>query len=463
MLFHSEVFLLAFLPATLAGYYLCARHGGPRLWLLLAASLLFYGYWDPRLLPLLAGSILANWLIARASKLEWMPLLIGAGVAVNLALIAIFKYADFVGGTAAWLAGFTHERWSIVLPLAISFFTFQQISYLVDLGRGRAPVYSLRDYALYVSFFPQLIAGPIVRHHEMIPQFAADPLRPGLDERLGRGFAMFTVGLAKKVILADGLAPLSDGVFDKALAGTWIAVTESWIGLLAFTFQVYFDFSGYSDMAIGLALMFGLTLPLNFAAPYQATSIRDFWRRWHMTLMRFFRDYLYRPVGLSLHGPLREPVAVMATMMLVGLWHGAAWTYVLFGAAHGLALVVNQLWRDVRPERLALPAWLGWLMTFGFFTLSMSLFRSQSLPATLAILEAAVRGGTLHVGWLGQGQVGLMIIAAGVAFFAPTSQKLVLERSRPTWFWPLGSSVALVYLILGSLNADPPAFVYFQF
>ncbi len=346
MLFHSQAFLLLFLPPVLVGFYLLS--GRFRLWWLLVASFAFYGYWDIRLLPLLAGSIAVNWALAamwgRLGATERgasAPIM--AGVAMNLLLLGIFKYADFIAESAAYAGGWVHDPWNIVLPLGISFFTFQQLSYLIDLRRGQAPVYGFRDYALYVAFFPQLIAGPIVRHNELVSQFGRDPWRDGAAERLSRGALLLTFGLAKKVFVADRLARVADPLFQAAHGG--LSFAESWVAAAAFGLQIYFDFSAYSDMAIGLALMFGFALPENFRSPYRSVSLRDFWQRWHMTLSRFLRDYLYVPLGGSRHGAIRTVAALMSTMLLGGLWHGAAWTFVLWGALHGLGLVVVHLWQ----------------------------------------------------------------------------------------------------------------------
>ncbi|MFQ5954347.1 MAG: MBOAT family O-acyltransferase, partial [Kiloniellales bacterium] len=315
MLFHSQVFLLLFLPPTLAGYYAAASRPRLRRWLLVVASLLFYGYWEIRLVPLLVGSVVGNWLVAYLATrpqagIEWRHRLPWLGVALNLAVLGVFKYADFFADSLGMLFGVTHDPWNIILPLGISFFTFQQISYLVDLRRGEAPVYDFLDYAVYVTFFPQLIAGPIVRHHEIIHQYREDPWRPGLAQRLSQGLTLLVMGLFKKVVLADGLALIADPIFARAagvasgLGELPLSFAEGWLAALCFTFQLYFDFSGYTDMAIGLALMFGLMLPINFDAPYRATSIREFWRRWHMTLSRFLRDYLYFPMGGNRRGRL---------------------------------------------------------------------------------------------------------------------------------------------------------------
>jgi D-alanyl-lipoteichoic acid acyltransferase DltB (MBOAT superfamily) len=322
MLFNSQVFLLVFAPLTLLVWYRVAAHPRARVWTLVAASFLFYGYWEVRLVPLLAASILLNWLLARHAPRRLVAPL---GVAANLAVLGVFKYADFFAGTLAALLGREHTSFGIILPLGISFFTFQQISYLVDRARGRAPLYGLGNYALFVSFFPQLIAGPIVRHDQIIGQYHLDPLRDGLHERIGRGLVLLAAGLVKKVAFADQLAGVADPVFSAVLENASLTPADAWCGVLAFGFQIYFDFSGYSDMAIGLALLFGLVLPVNFEAPYRAVSVIDFWRRWHITLSTFLRDYLYIPLGGSRHGPARQALALLTTMLLGGLWHGAAW------------------------------------------------------------------------------------------------------------------------------------------
>jgi D-alanyl-lipoteichoic acid acyltransferase DltB (MBOAT superfamily) len=279
MLFNSQIFLLVFLPLTMAGYYLTASSRRMRLGVLSAASLVFYGYWDVRLVPLLVGSITANWLLVRAWARWRRRAILYGGVAFNLVLIGIFKYADFLMESLLALFGKVHEPYEIALPLGISFFTFQQIIYLVDLARGERRIYGYRDYFLFVTFFPQLIAGPIVRHDEIIGQFRADPRGPLMWERLSRGAVFIVLGLSKKVLLADPIAALIDPIYLRSALGETMSLAESWIAASGFTLQVYFDFSGYSDIALGLGLLCGFQLPINFDAPYRATSIRDFWRR----------------------------------------------------------------------------------------------------------------------------------------------------------------------------------------
>jgi alginate O-acetyltransferase complex protein AlgI len=296
MLFNSQLFICGFLPLVLVLYYAVADSRTARQVLVVLASLAFYGWWDVRFVPLVLGLTVANWAIAQwygASRAPAVPLF---GVAMNLVVLGLFKYADFLRGTYHGLLGGSWTAWHLILPLGISFFAFQKISYLVDLRRGQAHVYRFLDFCMFVTFFPQLIAGPITRHNEIIPQFGKDSRRPEMWENLARGFALFVIGVAKKVVLADTLAMAADPLFEQA-TGASLGAGEAWVACAAYTLQIYFDFSGYSDMAIGLARMFGLRLPFNFDAPYRAISVRDFWRSWHMTLSRFLRDYLYVPLG----------------------------------------------------------------------------------------------------------------------------------------------------------------------
>jgi len=461
VLFHSQAFLLLFLPAVLAGFYVLPVRA--RLWWLLGASFIFYGYWDVRLLPLLAGSIGANWALAamwgrRDAEGRGAARPILAGIAVNLGLLAIFKYADFAAGTAAYLTGWRHDPWNIVLPLGISFFTFQQLSYLVDLRRGRARAYGFRDYALYVAFFPQLIAGPIVRHNELVPQFARDPWRDGLAERLSRGALLLALGLAKKVFVADRLARVADPLFQAAEGG--LSFAEAWIAAGAFGLQIYFDFSAYSDMAIGLALMFGLMLPENFRSPYRATSLRDFWRRWHMTLSRFLRDYLYIPLGGSRGGTSRTVAALMVTMLLGGLWHGAAWTFVLWGAMHGLGLVAVHLWQRAG---LRLPAAVGWALTLAFVTAAWVPFRAHSLgdAGTMLAAMGGLSGPGLAVRDLDKAWI--VPVAAALALMAPRAHELALERLGPRPWIAAATGILLVLVLLQVGAGQNQEFIYFQF
>src|SRR6516162_7310708 len=362
MLFQSQGFTLIFLPLAVLAYYAVARSVAARQYVLIAASLVFYGWWDARFIPLLVGQIAASWLLAVLGarlKRAW-PLY--AGIVLNLASLATFKYLDFLLASAQGLIGIELPRAHILLPIGISFFSFQLISYLVDRLRDDAPIYPFRPFALFVLLFPHLIAGPIVRHNELVPRFDLDPLRPGLWQRIGTGLVLFTIGLAKKVLLADKLAEMADPLFARA-GHEWLSLGDAWTAALAFSFQLFVDFSAYTEMAIGIALLFGLLLPENFRRPYLATNLRDFWRRWHISLSTFMRDYLYIPMGGSRAGVSRYVFATLATMGLCGLWHGAGWTYVAWGLWHGAGLVICHAWQRVgRP----LPQAAGWLLTMLF-------------------------------------------------------------------------------------------------
>jgi D-alanyl-lipoteichoic acid acyltransferase DltB (MBOAT superfamily) len=459
MLFNSQVFICGFLPIVLALYYACAAHRAVRQAIVVGASLFFYGWWDVRFVPLLAGLTVANWLIARwfaIARARWIPVL---GVALNLAVLGLFKYADFFRGTVDALLGEAFHPWNLILPLGISFFVFQKISYLIDLRRGDRHIYGFLDFGMFVTFFPQLIAGPIVRHNEIIHQFGLDPRRPEMWENLSRGFVLFVIGVAKKVALADTLAMVADPLFAKSVAAS-LSAAEAWIATGAYTLQIYFDFSGYSDMAIGLALMFGLRLPLNFNAPYRAGSIRDFWRRWHMTLSRFLRDYLYIPLGGNRCGALRQAVNVIVTMLLGGLWHGANWTFVAWGGLHGAALAVNHVWQGAG---FRLPRPIAWALTLLFVMAGWVLFRSASFATAGDVLLSML-------GQHGAGRISLdrefvvtLIGGAAIALLGPTSQELALQKLQPRPWLAVPTGVALAYLLLLVGGRLPNVFIYFQF
>ena len=291
-------------------------------WLVLA-SLFFYGWWNPAYLLLIIGSMLFNYYTGVQLSYRQNRLFLGIAIALNLALLGYFKYANFFVENISDLAGLGWNIEHIVLPLAISFFTFQQIAYLVDAYRRETSEYNFLHYALFVSFFPQLISGPIVHHKEMLPQFIRETARFIEYRHLAIGISVFILGLFKKVVVADSLAPYSIEAFNAVAAGEMLTFFEAWKGALAYTFQLYFDFSGYSDMAIGLAMLFGIRLPLNFDSPYKANSVIEFWQRWHITLSRFLRDYLYIPLGGNRKGQKRRYLNLMITMLLGGLWHGA--------------------------------------------------------------------------------------------------------------------------------------------
>lgn len=395
MLFNSYLFLLVFLPITVAGFFLIGRSGrySWALAWLVVASLVFYGWWNPLFLLVIAGSIVFNFywgrVVGRGSKG-----LLAVGITANLGLLGYFKYANFFADNLSVWTGRPLELSPIVLPLAISFYTFQQIAYLVDAYRGRAKEHHFLDYCLFVTFFPRLIQGPIVYHQEIMPQFRRQEIFRLNPQNLAVGMTIFFFGLFKKVILADGLAVYATPVFEAARHQYVLSFLEAWEGALAYTLQIYFDFSGYSDMAIGLAYLFGIRIPLNFHSPYQSVNIIEFWRRWHISLSRFLRDYIYIPLGGNRKGEVMRFVNLMITMLLGGLWHGAAWTFVLWGGLHGLYLVLNHGWIKLK-KYLGYQEKGGWLgrlssasLTFVAVTVAWVFFRADSAATGWRIVSS---------------------------------------------------------------------------
>ena len=385
MLFHTTAFIFGFLPVCLAGFFLAGGYGGGpwALRWMVAASLFFYAWWSPAYLPLLVGSVLANHAIARKSRCSRSPRIwLAAGIALNLLLLGWFKYADFLLHIVAPDAA----KLVITLPLAISFFTFQQIMFQVDAARAgtRQALPRLLPYAVFVAFFPHLIAGPIVRPAEIIPQLMASRFSRPQADNLADGLLIFLLGLGKKLVLADLFGGFADIGFNAASHGVPLSFFEAWYATLSYTLQIYFDFSGYSDMAIGLARMLNVRFPLNFDSPYQAADIAAFWRRWHMTLSGFLRDYLYIPLGGNRVGEVRGMVNLMVTMLLAGLWHGAAWNFVCWGGLHGLFLMIHAQHRRWFPP---MPAPIGRPLTLLAVVVAWVPFRAASLPATLAMLK----------------------------------------------------------------------------
>jgi len=454
LLFQSQVFLIVFLPVVLAAFFALSRAMVAREWMLIAASAVFYGWWDFRFLPLLFGQAVASWLLVRLAR-PGFRFLVPAGIVLNLAILALFKYADFAVESLEVLLGEPLPRSALILPIGISFYTFQIVSYLVDAARGVAPEYGLRRFVLYVSFFPQLIAGPIVRHNEIMLQFDADPVRPGLDERIGRGASLFVIGLVKKVFLADQLAPIADAAFASASGGA-PGLGDAWAGALAFSLQLFFDFSAYSDMAIGLGMIMGIRLPTNFDAPYKARNLQEFWRRWHITLSRFLRDYVYIPLGGSRHGTRRFVLATMATMGLCGLWHGAGWTFVVWGLMHGVGLVVSRAFGRLG---LRLPFLASWAITMGFVLVGWVLFRAVDFASAGAMLAGLVGQGGLAPGegW------PLIAIGAVVAVLGPASVAFAFESLKPRRAIAALAAAVFVVAVLEVGKGAPVSFIYFQF
>jgi D-alanyl-lipoteichoic acid acyltransferase DltB (MBOAT superfamily) len=506
MLFNSFEFLLVFLPLAYVGFWLLMRRAADPKWaigFLVLSSLFFYGWWDWRTIWVLTLSILVNFgfgqLILNETASGRRKLWLVAGLSFNLALLGWFKYA-------AWLAGMlqSHDLRELTqvggvegLPLGISFFTFQKIAFLADCySKPPRRRYTVLDYALFVSFFPQLIAGPIVHHNELIPQLWR------LKERfLGRhyiprflvpGLFLLATGLFKKVVLADIFGDFADdafaGVGDKSFG-----FLDAWGGALAYTLQIYFDFSAYSDMALGLARLFALKLPVNFFSPYKAVSIIDFWRRWHMTLSRFLRDYLYIPLGGNRRGPARRYVNLMLTMLLGGLWHGASLTFLFWGGLHGLYLVVNHLWAG--HVRLRLPRPLGIVLTFLAVVAAWVPFRANNLVDVLAFYRQMLAIDGIAIPWslqpllsgpimaplatllnihpddvnrfAGMRQVLFLALGLVVAWGVPNCQELLTRRWRRRVLeskiipWALGAATAASAIAM--LVRQNATFLYFQF
>ena len=391
MLFNSLEFIFVFLPISFFIYFWLNSTNkavAGKAWLVFA-SLFFYSWWNVIYLPLIVGSMIVNYYIGtqlgcidkkNKTKLFNRKTLLTVGVVLNLGLLGFFKYANFFVENANVL-GAQMELPDIILPLAISFFTFQQIAYLVDSYREEMREYDFLNYALFVTFFPQLIAGPIVHHKEMMPQFASQSNKSKNYTNISLGLFVFSLGLFKKVVIADTFANWATLGFDGTAA---LGFFDAWVTSLSYTFQLYFDFSGYTDMAIGAALLFNIRLPINFNSPYKATDIQDFWRRWHMTLSRFLRDYLYIPLGGNRLGVNRTYINLFLTFLLGGLWHGASWMFVIWGALHGLALIVHRLWSQLG---IVLPALLAWFITFNFVNITWVFFRAESIESAIRVLR----------------------------------------------------------------------------
>lgn len=478
MLFSSFVFLFAFLPVTLAAYYLCPPRG--RNAVLLAASLVFYSWGAPRFVLVLVGAAWVDWMISRAIAAEPVPGLrrrqwLIASLVLNLGLLGWFKYATFAAaqfGRLSQALGFEVEPLlTVALPLGISFFTFHKISYVVDVYRGvSAPAASFGLCLLYLLFFPHLIAGPIVRYHDVDRQLLA---RAHTATRFLSGICRFCVGLAKKVLIANTLAQTADAVFDAPPGNLYPAV--AWIGVLAYSFQIYFDFSGYSDMAIGLARMFGIEFLENFDRPYLARSFTEFWQRWHISLSRFMRDYLYIPLGGNRRGPIRVYANLWIVFLVSGLWHGAAWTFVAWGAYQGLFLSLDRLFWGRVVERL--PRVVTIPINFLLVTLGWAIFRAADLDRALAFMGRLFVAGVpasgdlplLMARVLSNRGLTMMILAALICFLpALPGPARILDflTARDERHLLRATGLSLVLFVLSFLalaNSAYNPFIYFRF
>ncbi len=394
MLFNSFEFITLFLPIVLVLFYLSRVYFGFRVsvFVLVVSSFFFYAYWNPPYLILLIVSILVNFSLGTAiSNRECSDkakrLLVTAGIVFNLLLLGYFKYTNFFLDQLELVVDSTFHL-DVLLPIGISFYTFQQIAYIMDSYKEKTS-YSFLDYCLFVSFFPQLIAGPIVHHAEMMPQFKQNKAREQLINSLSIGVFIFVCGLFKKVVIADNLSLYASPIFNAADEGMQITMIEAWLGTLAYSFQLYFDFSGYSDMAIGLAKMFGINLPLNFNSPYKSTSIIDFWRRWHITLSRFLRDYLYISLGGNRRGGIIRYRNLFLTMLMGGIWHGAGWGFVIWGCLHGLFLVINNIYHQFSLVKGLFKIFdkklFAWMITFFVVVLAWVPFRATTFEGVVGI------------------------------------------------------------------------------
>lgn len=456
MLFNSYEFIFFYFPVTFAAFFAIGRYSRSlaALWLF-AASLFFYGWWNPAYVGLLIASILFNFAIGTAISKEhkhgvqvrkkWFLFI---GIASDLTLLAYYKYANFFLANANDVLGTVWNLQTIILPLGISFFTFTQIAFLVDAYRGQVKESNFIHYGLFVTYFPHLIAGPVLHHKEMMPQFSLEKTYRLHWENISVGMTVFVIGLFKKAVLADGVAPFVAPVFNAATSGAPLTMVEAWCGALAYTLQLYFDFSAYSDMAIGLSRMLGIKLPLNFDSPYKATSIIDFWRRWHITLSRFLRHYLYFALGGNKKGSVRRYLNLMVTMLLGGLWHGAGWTFVIWGGLHGLYLSINHAWRKTRSVLFGdkavgrIEGLAGLLLTFLAVVIGWVFFRASDTTSALSILQAmaGTNGMTIPDNWLGAKYIytGLDRLGFVVQLGMPVSQ-----------FDPAGTSIYWIIALLG--------------
>lgn len=502
MLFTTPAFFWIYLPIVLIGYYLLGRFSvlSAATWLFVA-SVAFYGYWMPEFVLLLLASIAWNyWVGSNIGKLDlsvenlanrrfaryWLI----AGISVDLAALAYFKYAGFFISNINALFGMHWNIGEITLPIGISFFTFTQIAFLADAYLKGTKEYTPVHFGLFVTYFPHLIAGPVLHHAQMMPQFKEAATYKLHLPNVSAGLLIFAIGLFKKIVIADGISPYADAVFDASFAGQPPDAIEAWIGALAYTFQLYFDFSGYSDMAIGLSWMFNVRLPYNFDSPYRALNISDFWRRWHMTLSAFLRDYLYIPLGGNKKGPIRRYINLMVTMILGGLWHGASWTFVFWGTLHGVYLVINHAFQKLTGQRMQKIRdtrsfeFIAWALTFFSAVIAWVFFRANDFPSALRVLSGlfALNSGaewsseTIHTIFWNQGLDTLrgvywLAVLSIIAFLMPNSNRigeLALNKCRdhatlvPTVLGAALTSCVFLVLINGT-RTSVSAFIYFNF
>lgn len=450
MLFNSYIFILCFLPLTVAVYFGLNRRGkynAAKLSLVIA-SLIFCGYNDITYVHILISSILMNYLACML--LGRFPdrsrLIVAVGVIANVALLGYFKYFNFLLENLNALTGGDFDYLELVLPLGISYFSFQQISYLIEAGKGACSDYSFLDYVLYVTFFPRLISGPIVPHDELLPQFASRENKSVDTSNIVKGLQLFSIGLFKKVIVADAFGKIVKYGYGHI---STLNSLEAVLTILAYTIQIYYDFSGYSDMAVGVGLLFNIQLPINFNSPYKAKTIVEFWERWHMSLTRFLTKYVYIPLGGNRKGTVRTYINILIVFLVSGIWHGAGWTFILWGLLHGIA---NGLCRLFSKQIEKIPGWINWTVNFLFLNLTWIFFRAESLEQAWRLLGRVTSGGFTINEELTESLLqptlinlpaqfvpflwvilGYTVAALGVSFFARNSNEIVSRRQTSLW------------------------------
>ena len=491
MLFNSYIFVFVFLPLCVAGYFILNRIGRPQLALafLFAMSLWFYGFFNPSYLSIIVASILINYFFYMLSKRvagervrKWLKVL---AVAINLGILFYFKYYDFFIGNVNAMFGSDYVLKNILLPLGISFFTFQQVSFVIDAFKGEVPDYDFLSYACFVTFFPQLIAGPIVTHDELVPQLMDNKNKGFNFDNFAAGLFIFSMGLAKKVLLADNLGVLADYCFAAVSDYRFEQINSAaaWISALSFTLQLYFDFSGYSDMAIGIGRMFNVVLPQNFNSPYKALTVTEHWKRWHLTLTRFFTKYVYIPLGGSRRGSGRTYVNIMVVYLLSGIWHGAGWTFIVWGIMHGVASCASRMFKSLTDR---LPRIINWAMTFYFVLIVNVVFKSTSLRSAWFIISRMIRigGGGIHeeimknldvtefgllssaLSSLGlpQAELAVLLLFIGLCLFivlVPKNTQQRLEGFVPSVKTGLATAALLFWCIFSFAGVS--TFLYFNF
>ena len=486
MLFNSYEFIFMFLPVMFVVYfYLMSKRVvlGAKIWLV-AGSLFFYSYWNITYLPLILISMFTNYgvgltLVNQDRVKISSKTVLAFGIFFNLALLGYFKYTDFFLENFNGIFGSNIPLPHIILPLGISFFTFTQIAFLVDAYKKEAKEYNIFNYMLFVTYFPHLLAGPILHHKEMMPQFASVKNYAKNYKNIALGLFIFSIGLFKKVIIADTFAVWANAGFDTA---TTLNLIEAWATSLSYTFQLYFDFSGYTDMAIGVSLMFNIKLPINFNSPYKALSIQDFWRRWHITLSRFLRDYLYIPLGGNRKGEIRTYTNLITTFLLGGFWHGAGWTFIIWGLLHGIALAIHRMWQSFG---FKLNKILAWFITFNFINITWIFFRAKDFESAMKVLggmfsldnivlaekyfkflaqynEVYFKFGTVYTNILGKDNTTVFVILGFILVLAFKNSMSYLQNGFKANYFNLALAFGFIIYSIFQLNKISE-FLYFNF